>query len=71
MQVVPDRVGMWILLVLVLKGRREYLGPEAASCIFPEEHRNASRLHSRRHEGKWHFQHLHSKPEQTEMCFAG
>lgn len=61
---VPDKAGMWILQVQVSEGRKAHLGPEAASCIAQEVPRNASRLHSRRREGKWRFQHLHSKPEQ-------
>lgn len=69
---VPDKAGMWILLVRVSGGRKAHLGLEAASCIAQEELRNASRLHSRRREGKWRFQHLHSKPEQkTEEQIKG
>lgn len=47
---------------LVLKGRRAHQEPAAASYISLAKPRSASRWHSRRHAGKWHYLHLHSAP---------
>lgn len=59
---IPGTEDMWTPPALASVGRREHLGPAAASYTSLGEPHSVSIWHNRRHGGKWHLPHLLSAP---------